>query len=82
LYFIAITGVVPIALLTILFTHCLKRRKSKSGAMSFQCRTATKRCRCLTKRPRSYQQHLERQLQIAKFITRGPRKSIEIEGLE
>lgn len=55
--------VVVVIVLIIVFTHCLKRRKGPSGSMQWQCRKATRRCKCLSKRPRSYTAYLERQLE-------------------
>jgi hypothetical protein len=38
------------------YTHCLKKRLVK-GRPQYVCRKATKRCYCLYKRPRSYEEH-------------------------
>jgi hypothetical protein len=51
----------------IVFTNCLKRRKV-DGSMVWQCRVATKRCRCLCSRPRSYEEHLKRQLDLVRAM--------------
>lgn len=45
--------------LVLTFTHCLKKRK-ENGKIVWKCRKATQQKRCLRKRPRSYEAHLER----------------------
>lgn len=53
-YFAILAVLIPIIALILLFTNCLKRRKIR-GSMSWKCRTAMKRCKCLCRRPRTYE---------------------------
>jgi hypothetical protein len=55
----ALVLLVLIIPLVLTFTHCLKRRK-ENGRWVWKCRKATTQKRCLAKRPRSYEAHLER----------------------
>jgi hypothetical protein len=58
-------GFVILLSIILMFTNCLKRRKEKDG-FGWKCRKATRRCECLKKRPRSYEEHLQRQIEKAK----------------
>lgn len=63
----AVAAVVVAAIVFIvIFTHCLKRRKD-NGKFVWKCRKATSGCRCLKKRARSYEAHLERQLEKSRM---------------
>ncbi|TNV80855.1 hypothetical protein FGO68_gene17237 [Halteria grandinella] len=65
---VAVFFVVVIAIgMTVLFTHCLKRRK-KGSAWVWKCRVATKQRRCLRKRPRSFEAHMKRQHEKANLM--------------
>lgn len=57
-----------VIILILMFTHCLKRRKNAAGNWEWRCRKATSEKRCLSKRARSYEAHLERQLEKARMM--------------
>jgi hypothetical protein len=65
--YVGLAGVAIVIIWIILtFTHCLKRRKNSEGSMEWRCRNSTRRCACLKGRPKSYEEHLERQIEKAK----------------
>lgn len=56
---------IPIATV-IVFCNCLKRRKDAQGNWTWKQRVACQQKRCLFNRPRSFEAHLQRQLEKAK----------------